>query len=452
LFAVAGFVGCTNSSPDSGIVVGTTFEVTPDGGTFDTGEGVTLLIPLGAVAQAVTVTVTKLEDADTTDWIALSPVFQFKPEGLEFLQPVKLRMTYSFEGDETPVMQLLWTTKDDPTVYAALAGATFAEGVAEGKIEHFSMGFVGTPDVEPQDGDEPDGDLVDGDEIDGDLADGDVVDGDEIDGDLVDGDVVDGDEEEPEPTPITNPTVIVDSIQFGGGFDFNGDDTVDNAIGALDPEAQILNAAVTSMLETGWYILLLHFEDMSELPAPGTSNAVTLAGIYGKDLDENYENNFDGETFGVNPLTFDENGNYRLRFENVGMETALDGTTHIFYEQDPLELVIERATSETIYDLTIRHFRLDIVLAEDQMDQGWLIAPEGMFGGVIPFALIETYNDDLKEALGINIELKNLYPYVDIDLNDDDVVSHDAEGNPDGISMGALLTAAKAVLQPEEEE
>jgi len=123
-----------------------------DGGVI-TFEGLSISIPAGALSEEVEITVEKAKVEPTGDFTRLSAVYEFGPDGLQFLLPVAV--TIPFTG-----------APSDPGIYWASSGAPFERigGSVEGgaviaEVTHFSQGFVGEekePDEEEPGDEEPD--------------------------------------------------------------------------------------------------------------------------------------------------------------------------------------------------------------------------------------------------------------------------------------------------------
>jgi hypothetical protein len=108
--------------------------VGPEGGVLS-GQGVTLTIPPGALVEARELSLATSSDEAPT--AAISPVFRFEPDGLEFELPVHVSVNVSDDAVGT----LYWSKPGDIAGFepAGLAGG----GVAEGFTTHFSEAYVG---------------------------------------------------------------------------------------------------------------------------------------------------------------------------------------------------------------------------------------------------------------------------------------------------------------------
>lgn len=107
--------------------------VGPEGGVLS-GQGVTLTIPPGALVEPRELSLTTtVADAPST---AISPVFRFEPEGLEFDLPVHVSVNVADDAVGTLYWSKSGAAGFEP---AGLAGG----GVAEGFTSHFSEAYVG---------------------------------------------------------------------------------------------------------------------------------------------------------------------------------------------------------------------------------------------------------------------------------------------------------------------
>jgi hypothetical protein len=105
-----------------------------EGGTIE-GEGIALEIPAGALGERTTITISTAETTLDESKVALSPVFRFEPDGLEFATPVAVRI--AAPGADRGVV--LWTEKNGRTF--EWAGYVTA-GVGYVEIMHFSEGVA----------------------------------------------------------------------------------------------------------------------------------------------------------------------------------------------------------------------------------------------------------------------------------------------------------------------
>jgi hypothetical protein len=126
----------SSGNPDAGTgtsTVGTT------GGTVSLSQGPTLSIPANALGADVTITIAR--SAATAPTGALSPIFQFGPDGTTFAQPVTV--TFPVTAGATAA-SLYWTKSGSTTQYDALL-ATVSGTNATAQVTHFSQGFIGAP-------------------------------------------------------------------------------------------------------------------------------------------------------------------------------------------------------------------------------------------------------------------------------------------------------------------
>jgi len=66
--------------------------VGPSGDTVALPGSVDLVIPPGALAETTTITITRTTRAAPDEIVALSPVFEFGPDGLVFAKPVEVTL------------------------------------------------------------------------------------------------------------------------------------------------------------------------------------------------------------------------------------------------------------------------------------------------------------------------------------------------------------------------
>jgi hypothetical protein len=118
----------------------------PEGGTV-TIDGAELVIPPGALDEAVDIAITVTGDAVPAGFLGSSPLYRFEPDGQVFAQPVEARIDFTGEAAE---LDLIWSTADG-TGYQAMGGAVDGQRVV-GAVSHFSQGFAGR--IDPGGGDE----------------------------------------------------------------------------------------------------------------------------------------------------------------------------------------------------------------------------------------------------------------------------------------------------------
>jgi len=150
-FAVAVSVGAcatSTSSRDAAQPDVSTVAVTigPGGGTV-AASGASLLIPPGALADEVIITIANVGTAPPP-YVGFSPRFRFGPSGLHFRTPIVVAIAY--EGDPG-LASLYWSRDSGPGFDRAAARPVGRVMTAD--VDHFSEGFVGyesatpTPDV-----------------------------------------------------------------------------------------------------------------------------------------------------------------------------------------------------------------------------------------------------------------------------------------------------------------
>lgn len=108
----------------------------PDGGTIEY-EGLTLIVPAGALSEDVEIELTKTGEAPAGEFTRLSPVFKFEPEGLQFAAPVSVRMPFTGTARDPG---MYWASAGDP--FQRIGGAV-EDGAVVAEVSHFSQGFVG---------------------------------------------------------------------------------------------------------------------------------------------------------------------------------------------------------------------------------------------------------------------------------------------------------------------
>ena len=118
----------------------TTTEIGPAGGDVVVDD-VTLSIPPGALATPTKITVRRTDDAAPTGVVARSAVYRFEPDGLTFATPALVKIIHR----PVPSASVYWTTRGGgPSTFERLASTD--DGVmASASIDHFSVGFAGTP-------------------------------------------------------------------------------------------------------------------------------------------------------------------------------------------------------------------------------------------------------------------------------------------------------------------
>ena len=111
----------------------------PEGGTVE-GDGVELTIPAGALDEEVEIAVAETDAEAPDGFEAMSPVFEFTPDGLTFAEPIEVRITYDGPDDG---MEVIWSLAEGDGFEGIGGTADGATIVAE--VSHFSRGFAGRP-------------------------------------------------------------------------------------------------------------------------------------------------------------------------------------------------------------------------------------------------------------------------------------------------------------------
>jgi serine/threonine protein kinase/formylglycine-generating enzyme required for sulfatase activity len=128
--------------------------VGPAGGVVEL-DGVTVLIPGGALEDERTVLIARTDDEPPTGVKALSPIFRFTPADTEFRTSAKL--TIPFNGDADTDAALYW--KRPGGDFEKLSTGAVAGGSLASPLDALGTGFVGTgtpSGAPPGDGDQPD--------------------------------------------------------------------------------------------------------------------------------------------------------------------------------------------------------------------------------------------------------------------------------------------------------
>jgi ZU5 domain len=137
VLVAVGAVAC--SSDRTGPAPAAQGTVGPSGGVVE-AEGVRLTVPAGALADPVTISITRAASASVDDYDAFSPLFEFGPTGLHFVSPVEVSIAYTDPGDGSKPT-VLWSQATG-SGYDALASTT-SGGQMVAHPDHFSRGFVG---------------------------------------------------------------------------------------------------------------------------------------------------------------------------------------------------------------------------------------------------------------------------------------------------------------------
>ena len=109
--------------------------VGPAGGTVNQ-DGVTLVIPPGALAGDTTIAISTT--AAPAGYTVASAAYQFAPAGTTFYQPVTVTIPLTAPA---PGVHLFWSNADGD--YDDLGG-TVSGTTLSGRVMHFSVGFAGT--------------------------------------------------------------------------------------------------------------------------------------------------------------------------------------------------------------------------------------------------------------------------------------------------------------------
>lgn len=113
-------------------------EIDERGGTV-AAEGVTLIVPAGALDKPTTITIRVAEPTRAEDE-TYSPVYRFEPEGLSFKVPATVSIAHASGADPA----IYWTSSLDPEIFVLSPGQD--DGTkATASVAHFSRGFVGAP-------------------------------------------------------------------------------------------------------------------------------------------------------------------------------------------------------------------------------------------------------------------------------------------------------------------
>ncbi len=293
-----------------------------------------------------------------------------------------------------------------------------------------------------------------------------VPDGDddsEFAGDLdIDGDLPDGDgeqEEEPLVADFTGPDIdddpvlVLNMVQIGDetqGFNLDegrspeGDPDPDNGVASL---GTLANGSLKDAVDKGSVILVFKLRGLTNLPAPGESGAVSLDGYMGTDLDDDYTDNFSGsEMFGIDPMSFNEDGELLIHFDRVDIWADEDGVAHLKGGPAVFTLAIPMGDEGAMISLTINETQISGIIEQSALRSGGIDLKDGLLGGVIPCSVLA----QPLEALGNIAPLALLKDDVDIDLDEDGQLdkTNNTE-NGDGVSAGVILTGLPAYLSEE---
>lgn len=120
------------------------------GGSVELTDGTKLEIPAGALPPGVEkISVVSSPSPAPSAYAAVSPVYEFGPDGTVFLKPLKVEIPFTLRaGQSVDNLTVLWSRPSGPgfdMVPTQFAGASTAGGktVAVGEVMHFSQGLAG---------------------------------------------------------------------------------------------------------------------------------------------------------------------------------------------------------------------------------------------------------------------------------------------------------------------
>lgn len=113
----------------------------PEGGTVE-GDGATLIIPAGALDEEVEIAVAETDAEAPDGFVAMSPVFEFTPDGLTFAAPIEVRITYDGADDG---MEVIWSLAQGDG-FEGVGGTADGETIVA-EVSHFSRGFAGRAEI-----------------------------------------------------------------------------------------------------------------------------------------------------------------------------------------------------------------------------------------------------------------------------------------------------------------
>src|SRR5262249_18887374 len=109
-----------------------------EGGVITAPSGLSVMIPFGALDQPTTITVTATTSPPPRGVGALSPVYQFEPDGLVFNRPVTVNLPLPAGVKQASIYwSRLGQSGFDPI------GGTIANGGISAQTPHFSQAVVG---------------------------------------------------------------------------------------------------------------------------------------------------------------------------------------------------------------------------------------------------------------------------------------------------------------------
>lgn len=132
LFVALGAAGCDrNQDVATSIGVG--------GGTVEGPNGVTLVVPAGALDHTVNITI-ELADASAAsdDTNVIGSVYRFGPDGTTFSMPAEVR----FPHEGVVGANVYWSHEGDVTAFSRVPSTTDGASIVA-RISHFSLGYLG---------------------------------------------------------------------------------------------------------------------------------------------------------------------------------------------------------------------------------------------------------------------------------------------------------------------
>ena len=122
-------------------------EIGPAGGTVSGPDGVSLVIPAGALTEPTSISITRATGV-ADNFLAVSPAYRFEPAGLTFQQPAVLVIPFQallVQGAVTNVA--IWWGAGPTSRWAPLpSNVNLTLGTVAAEITHFSYGAAGEAD------------------------------------------------------------------------------------------------------------------------------------------------------------------------------------------------------------------------------------------------------------------------------------------------------------------
>ena len=147
--------GGSDDAPASG---GVTLSVTAAGGTLDGPGGTQLVVPVGAVAQATSVTVAQSGSGAPAlpgGGVDIGALFALTPHGTMFTVPATIRVPFDASRLGAGEVPTLWKTNAAQSGWEQVAGATVSGNVMQAQITSFSWIVIRTPQFPPAIGVQP---------------------------------------------------------------------------------------------------------------------------------------------------------------------------------------------------------------------------------------------------------------------------------------------------------